>query len=65
MRLLIAEDDPILADGLRHTLRQAGHAVDTVKTGPVIPHSSEIWLAPAFNMKRGTLNGWTRFRFLR
>ena len=33
MRLLIAEDDPILADGLRHTLRQAGHAVDTVKDG--------------------------------
>ncbi len=33
MRILIAEDDAILADGLRHTLRQSGHAVDWVKNG--------------------------------
>jgi two-component system OmpR family response regulator len=33
MRILIAEDDPILTDGLRRSLRQAGYAVDCVKTG--------------------------------
>jgi two-component system OmpR family response regulator len=33
MRILIAEDDPILADGLMRSLRQAGHAVDWVKNG--------------------------------
>ncbi len=33
MRILVAEDDATLADGLRHSLRQAGHAVDCVKTG--------------------------------
>ena len=33
MRILVAEDDAILADGLTRTLRQTGHAVDWVKTG--------------------------------
>jgi len=33
LRLLIAEDDPILADGLLHTLRRAGYAVDCVNDG--------------------------------
>ena len=33
MRILIAEDDPILADGLLQTLRRSGHAVDWVKNG--------------------------------
>ena len=33
MRLLIAEDDSILADGLLHTLRRAGYAVDCVSDG--------------------------------
>ena len=32
-RILIAEDDPALADGLRHTLRQCGYAVDWAKDG--------------------------------
>ena len=34
MRILVAEDDANLADGLRCSLRQAGYAVDCVKTGP-------------------------------
>ena len=34
MRILVAEDDAILADGLRCSLRQSGYAVDCVKTGP-------------------------------
>lgn len=33
MRILIAEDDGVLADGLTRSLRQAGYAVDHVKTG--------------------------------
>jgi len=33
MRILVAEDDADLADGLRHSLRQAGYAVDCVRTG--------------------------------
>ena len=33
MRILIAEDDPVLADGLLQSLRQDGYAVDWVKNG--------------------------------
>lgn len=33
MRILIVEDDPILAEALSHTLRQSGYAVDWVKDG--------------------------------
>jgi two-component system, OmpR family, response regulator len=33
MRLLIAEDDQVLADGLLRSLRQAGYTVDHVATG--------------------------------
>ncbi|MFA5914691.1 MAG: response regulator transcription factor [Burkholderiales bacterium] len=34
MRILVAEDDASLSDGLKCSLRQAGYAVDCVKTGP-------------------------------
>ena len=34
MRILIAEDDAIMADGLTRSLRQAGYVVDRVGTGP-------------------------------
>jgi two-component system, OmpR family, response regulator len=33
MRILIAEDDSILADGLTRALRQAGYATDSVRDG--------------------------------
>ncbi len=33
MRILIAEDDPILADGLAVSLRDSGYSVDCVTTG--------------------------------
>ena len=33
MRILIAEDDPILADGLAASLRESGYSVDRVATG--------------------------------
>ncbi len=33
MRILLAEDDSVLADGLTRSLRQSGYAIDYVKTG--------------------------------
>jgi len=33
MRILIAEDDPLLADALRCTLRKSGYAVDWIEDG--------------------------------
>jgi two-component system, OmpR family, response regulator len=33
MRILVAEDDAVLADGVTHTLRHCGYAVDWVKNG--------------------------------
>lgn len=33
MRILIVEDDSILADGLTRSLRQSGYAVDAVDNG--------------------------------
>jgi len=33
MRILVAEDDAVLADGVMHTLRHCGFAVDWVKNG--------------------------------
>ena len=37
-------------------------AVETVKLGPVIPNSIEMWLAPALAMVLGMVSGCTRFR---
>ena len=39
MRLLIAEDDPVLADGLVHVLRGAGYVVDRVDDGLAADHA--------------------------
>src|SRR6476469_2460816 len=33
MRVLLVEDDAILADGLAHSLRSLGHAIDCMATG--------------------------------
>jgi len=38
MRLLIAEDDPVLADGLTRSLRQLDYAVDCVASGDQADH---------------------------
>ncbi len=38
MRLLLVEDDPLLADGLRRSLRQAGYAVDVAANGADADH---------------------------
>ena len=39
MRVLIAEDDPVLADGLAHSLRAAGYGVDRVADGVAADHA--------------------------
>ena len=33
MRILIAEDDEVLADGISNSMRQSGYAVDCVNDG--------------------------------
>jgi two-component system OmpR family response regulator len=33
MRILLAEDDSVLADGLTRSLRQSGYATDCVSNG--------------------------------
>lgn len=38
MRLLIVEDDPVLADGLRHSLQQSGYAIDHAANGEKADH---------------------------
>ena len=38
MRVLIVEDDPVLADGLTRSLRHSDYAVDCVHTGPDADH---------------------------
>ena len=38
MRILIVEDDPVLADGLTRTLRAADYAVDCVGDGSEADH---------------------------
>jgi two-component system OmpR family response regulator len=38
MRILIAEDDPVLADGLTRSLHHSDYAVDCVKTGDQADH---------------------------
>jgi two-component system OmpR family response regulator len=39
MRILVAEDDATLADGVLHALRQSGFAVDWVKSGEEADHA--------------------------
>jgi two-component system OmpR family response regulator len=39
MRILIAEDDPVLADGLTRSLRGGEHAVDCVADGAAADHA--------------------------
>ena len=38
MRILIVEDDPVLADGLTRSLRQSDFAVDCVSDGAQADH---------------------------
>lgn len=47
MRILIAEDDPVLADGLTRSLRQADYAVDCVASGDQADH---VLLAQVYDL---------------
>ena len=47
MRILIAEDDPVLADGLTRSLRQADYAVDCVDAGDQADH---VLLAQTYDL---------------
>ncbi len=38
MRILIAEDDPVLADGLTRSLRHSDFAVDCAQDGEQVDH---------------------------
>src|SRR6202171_4644598 len=42
MRILVVEDDALLADGLTQVLKRAGHAVDQVRTGLQADNSLRI-----------------------
>ena len=43
MRILIAEDDPVIADGLVHALKKSGCAVDHVSSGT---EADAAWVSP-------------------
>jgi len=47
MRILIAEDDPVLADGLTRSLRHADYAVDCVGAGDQADH---VLLAQSYDL---------------
>jgi DNA-binding response OmpR family regulator len=42
MRILVVEDDALLADGLTRVLKRSGHAVDQVRTGLQADNSLRI-----------------------
>lgn len=42
MKLLLAEDDPILGDGLARSLQQAGYAVDSTSSGIEANHMLDV-----------------------
>mgnify|MGYP001060186748 CR=1 FL=1 len=42
MRILLVEDDAILADGVAHALRAMGHAVDCMASGSDADHALTV-----------------------
>ncbi len=47
MKILIVEDDEVLADGLKHTLSQSGYQVSEAKTGH---YAEQLLLAQGFDL---------------
>ena len=43
MRILIAEDDAVLADGLSRSLKAGGYAVDVVASGDANTFAAASW----------------------
>ena len=67
MRILIAEDDGILADGLSRSLRQSGYAVDAVHDGAAADTalSSQVFDLLILDLGLPTLDGLEVLRRLR
>jgi two-component system, OmpR family, response regulator len=67
MRILIAEDDTILADGLAHSLRSLGHAVDCMATGAEADRalSAEEYDLVVLDIELPLLDGFEVLRRLR
>jgi two-component system OmpR family response regulator/two-component system response regulator QseB len=67
MRVLLVEDDPLLGDGLRAGLGQAGFAVDWVRTGSDAVHAldAEAVAAVVLDLGLPDLSGFDVLRRLR
>jgi two-component system OmpR family response regulator len=67
MRILVVEDDTILADGLAHALRARGHAVDCVESGAAADHalSVEQYEFVILDVELPGMNGFEVLRRLR
>lgn len=67
MRILIAEDDPVLADGLTRSLRQGEYAVDCVNNGVDADHalSSQVYDLAILDLGLPRLDGFEVLKRLR
>ncbi len=67
MRLLLVEDDPLLGDGLRVGLRQAGYAVDWVEDGQTAKFSlqSENYDLAVLDLGLPKISGLELLKWLR
>lgn len=67
MRVLLVEDDAILADGLAHSLRSLGHAIDCMATGADADRalSAEQYDFVILDIELPLLNGFEVLRRLR
>jgi CheY-like chemotaxis protein len=61
MRILLAEDDPLLGDGLRAGLRQLGFQVDWVRDGEAAERElrAQPYAAAVLDLGLPRLDGWT------
>jgi len=67
LRILIAEDDEVLSDGLCHSMRQSGHAVDCVGNGKDAIHilQGELYDLVVLDLGLPKLDGFSVLRQLR
>ena len=67
MRILAVEDDPPLAEGLKHGLRRGGHAVDVVHDGGTAIRYLEgaIWDLVLLDLGLPVADGYAVLQFLR
>jgi len=67
VRILIVEDDEVLSDGLCHSMRQSGHAVDCVGNGKDAVHilQGELYDLVVLDLGLPKLDGFSVLRQLR